>query len=878
MRAILHTLAARIRALVTPRPAEREFDDELAAHLAMAEEDKVRAGMDPAEARRTARADLGGLTQVREAGRAARGIPWLGSFALDIKLGLRMLRKTWGLTLVGGAAMTVTIGIGATVFAALDTLEDGGLPFDNGDRIVAIQPYDPVDRTDYDSSLENFEYWRAQLSSFEQLGAFDTIQPAMVTPNGSAGTVTLARMTVSAFQIPGIDPVLGRSLLPEDEEDDAAPVIVIGHGLWASQFSSDPGVLGQVLDLDGIAHTIVGVMPEGYRFPVNHDAWEPLHTDRTDIEAVFVIARLAPDVSIERARAEVSAAGLIPDASAGDQTSSLQTRVVPYASTFNDDLRDNPWIIRLILAVVMLLLVPPAANIAILLYARNVTRRDEFEARYVLGAGRGRIVAQLFVEALMLALVAGVVALLATQQALVTVERIATQEIGAGLPYWLQFGVSLETVGFVALLALMTAAISGALPALWATARMRQPGFHALGSHSGMRLGKTWTGLVAFQVALSMAALPIAGQVMWEGFKASLIGPGFESREFLSAGVAMTGERPGNTRDASNARRFVDLQADLVRQLEAGPAPGGVTLTQYQPGLGPQRNMESDPNADGGPRLIRTAFDRIDAAFFDVFDLALLAGRRFDAGDFQSGGTGVIVNRSFVDNHLDGENALGRRFRTPAGAKTEPGPWYEIIGIVEDLSPNETQATMYHAMPPGQVHPVTLSFHAGTPIPDDIGARLREVTTAMDSSLRVGTVRSIHEILGEIRAVRNMVGASIMTGLMIVLLFTLAGVNTLMAFTVSRSRREIGIRAALGAQRWRLLASVFRQGLVPVAVGATIGWLIALALDIVLSRDHISVYALGGSAVFMILLGALSLAGPARRVTKIAPTTALRDG
>jgi hypothetical protein len=388
-----------------------------------------------------------------------------------------------------------------------------------------------------------------------------------------------------------------------------------------------------------------------------------------------------------------------------------------------------------------------------------------------------------------------------------------------------------------------------------------------------MRLGKTWTGLVAVQVALSMAVLPAVGEILWETFKSTLIGPGFESGEFLTARVAMEGESSGT--EQADTGRFGNLQGELVRELEENGGRTRGALSQFQPGFGAQRNMESDTSAEARRALIRTAFDRVDEGYFEVFGQSLLAGRGFEAGDFQTGRTSVIVNRTFVDRS---RNALGRRFRTPATAEGgAPGPWYEIVGVVEDLAPNETQATMYHPMVPGQVHPVNLTLHVGDPMPDEIGGRIREVTIALDPSLRVGAFRPLDEVFGELYFVRNMIASSILAGLAIVLLFTLAGVNTLMAFTVAQSRREIGIRSALGAERWRLLTDIFRKGLIPVVAGAAIGWLIAFGIDIYLSGDGGSVYALSGAAAFMLVLGVLSLAGPARKITKVEPTAVLKD-
>ena len=318
MRALFYTVVARIRDFLRPAASDADFDQELELHLAMAEEDKVRRGMSPEQARREARLELGGVAQLREAARAARGLPWLETFWLDAKLGLRMLRRSWGLTLVGGLAMAVTIGLGASMFTIWDTFAGTRLPLDEGDRVVAIQPFDKAaQRVHRATPLPDFRRWRETLKSVEHVSAMRAIDPAVITRDGAVGSVPAAEMTASGFQLARVQPLLGRPLIEEDEREGAEPVAVIGYQLWQSGFSSDPAVLGQRIQIGDTPHIVVGVMPEGFRFPMNQRLWTPLRTNpvgevRPGSTDAFVFARLVPGATLERAHAEVTTFGLLP--------------------------------------------------------------------------------------------------------------------------------------------------------------------------------------------------------------------------------------------------------------------------------------------------------------------------------------------------------------------------------------------------------------------------------------------------------------------------------------------------------------------------------------------------------------------------------------
>ena len=319
MLAFFHTIAARIRGFLRPGDLESDFDQEMAAHLQMAEEDGRRRGLTVEEARRAARVQLGGITQLRESWRAAWGLPWLDGFALDAKLGLRMLRRSWGLTLAGGLAMTIVITIAAVVFVFLDEfMGRTAPPLDEGERVVALQSWDAEAHRRRDVSRRDLERWGATLQSVEDLGGFQTIERRLMVESRPAEWVRVAEITASGFRLARVPPLLGRWIAEADEHAAAAPVVVIGYDVWQSRFASDRAVIGQTVRLGEILHTVVGVMPEGFAFPVNHRYWIPLRSDPSGSlkpapEGV-VFARLAPGVSLDGAQAELTTIGLLPPA------------------------------------------------------------------------------------------------------------------------------------------------------------------------------------------------------------------------------------------------------------------------------------------------------------------------------------------------------------------------------------------------------------------------------------------------------------------------------------------------------------------------------------------------------------------------------------
>lgn len=893
------------------RRHDRDLERELAGHLALAEDELRRQGHTPGDAARLARARSGGRVQALEALRGQRALPWLDSSWLDVKLGLRLLVRNWGLTLVGGLAMTVAMAIAAVVFAAFDILMWSPLPLDEGDRVVAIQVWDRSAGRRQDTPARDLERWRTSLHSVGEVGAFQTVRRNVITADGSVELLAIAEISPAGFRVARVPPLIGRSLVDEDLAPGAAPVIVIGHDVWQRRFAGAPDVLGRELRLGGVVHTIVGVMPAGFQFPFNFHYWVPLRIAPDDMlrtagpEGV-VFGRLRPDASVTTADAEVAALGVLPMDARPDLTTP-NARVVPYTFAFTGDFERGEmgllWSLSSLLLV--LLLLPPCANIAILNYARTVTRQQEFAARHALGGSRARIVWQLFVEALVLtAASAGAALVILRMVSVLMAGRL--QNMPGGPPFWLTLDVSYRTLLFVAGLAVVGAAVSGLVPALQATGRLARLGAGALAGRTSLRLGATWTTLVVVQVAFSVAVLPLAAELAWGTLRSGVVGPGFAAEEFATARLTLEQDRlvldaddeprlmTSEPQEARKQRAVLAAtrERELARRLLADPGILGVAAALRPPGEEPWvfvdiegRDLPADV-INGRPPGFLARFNQVDDSFLMLYQVPTLTGRGFSKGDVVAEPNAVIVNRNFADTIAPGGNALGRRFRYVRAMSGEwrHGPeadrWYQVVGVVGNLPVTSEARVAYHPAAPGQIRPAHLQLRLRGG-PEDLVKRLRDVAAKVDPTLHVDQVRTLAQIYREHRFGDNVGAITIGAVTASVLLLSAAGLYALMAFTVAQRRREIGIRSALGAPPRQLLTAVFRRAFWQIGAGSALGMLAAYLVGRYVPIEQIGGLPipgiLPGAAAFMLVVGVLASLGPARRGLRIDPTEALRS-
>ena len=845
-----------------------------------------------------------------------RRLAWLTGMSLDFRLGLRMLVKHPGLTLVGVAGMAVAVAIGAVAFAIIYTLIDPSVPLDEGDRIVAIESFDPVRGDDEArrTHLHDLVTWREELSAISDFGAYRIVTRNLIAAGGPPEGVPIAEMTASGFRIARVPPSLGRHLLESDEAPGAPSVAVIGHSVWQRRFAADSAIIGHTLQLGATRHVIVGVMPDGFAFPINHQIWTPLQLDplgfeRGEAPAVEVFGRLAPTATLEDAETQLTTVARRLGIEHPDTHATIRTRVLPYALSFTEP---ESWGFHIGQTLVSMLLVLVGTNVAILVYARTASRAGEIAVRSALGASRGRIVAQLFAEALVLSVAAAAVGLMFARAALAQLDTIVASMERDLLPYWMTFDLSPGVVLYVAGLAVTGAVIVGVLPGLKATRHRVHAGLQQLGmGGSGMRLGKTWTALIVAQVAVAVAILPVAFHNIHLVVHGSATEPAFANGRLLIASLRLDRADVGSDEvDASDEEdfrtRFAQREAELVRRLEAEPGVANVVLDDNWPGTaGDWTRVEiagtSAPAPTDSASVVRpggrqAGINFVDPDYFETFEIPLLAGRRFEPGDVSTSANVAIVEQAFVREVLGGSAPLGLQVRritrsgtaSPESAPSEP--WYEIIGVVADFPTRpdptgERRPRMYLPLRPGETHPSVFIVQVMSDDAARFAGRLREIAVSLDPMLRLEDVATLETRMNDERALARLIFLTLVGVTASILLLSAAGIYALMSFTVTRRRREIGIRSALGAGPRRVAASVLSRAAGQIALGIIIGTGLAAALARIIGsvssmmRD-LTWVALSGLllvvAIFMAAVGLAAALGPARRALRIQPTEALR--
>ena len=601
--------------------------------------------------------------------------------ALDFTLAWRMLLRYPGLSAVSVFGMAVGIAVSAAAFALISMLMDPRLPLAEGERIVSLINFDVTTSSNDMRVIRDFERWR-ELTSVEDLGIARTVSRNLLIDGSASEPVTAVEMSTSGFRVARVEALRGRYLLPEDEAPGAPGVMVIGYDEWARRFAGDPNIVGRSVRLGGESYQIVGVMPDGFGFPINNSFWIPwrldplAHQPRTGPFA-GVFGRLAPGVTIETAQAELTELGRRAAADSPATHEHLRPQVLPYAFAYTDmGHAENFLAMRAIQFALALLLVIVCVNVAILVYARTATRQGEIAVRGALGASRFRIIAQLFVEALTLAGVAAAIGLFAVLIAMPQLEAGFKGVAGGRLPFWMTFGLKSDGVIYVVGLTLLAAAIVGVLPALKATGKNVHGGLQSLspGSGSRMQMGRLWTLLIVAQVALTVALMPAAMFYTWDGLRLRSGDNGFASREFVSATLAMdrSSEPPSAAGDAAFASRYANAHREFDQRLRAQAAAIDVTFSVIDAGqelamaaVGEDQPPPTEPanyNLVEGSQLGHLVrYNRIAIGFFDAFDVPVILGRGFTPADL--GTNHVVINRTLADAVFGGGNPLGRRIK-----------------------------------------------------------------------------------------------------------------------------------------------------------------------------------------------------------------------
>jgi putative ABC transport system permease protein len=658
--------------------------------------------------------------------------------------------------------------------------------------------------------------------------------------------------------------------------------------------------------------TVVGVMPAGFEFPVAHDVWTPLRAEMSNQAPrsgpdVTIFGVLAPGASLEAAQAELTTLGR---ATATEQRAThehLQPRVQPYARLFFSNASgEDLGILLSVYVFVLMLVVLVCGNVALLMFARAATRENELVMRSALGASRGRIVAQMFAEALVLGGVAAAFGLVAAELVLRS-WGLEFLEVNLGrMPFWFELRVSAAAILFALGLTVLGSAVAGVTPAVKVTRGMGSRIKQATAGGGGLQFGGIWTAVIVAQIAVTVAFPAIVYMVQWQMRHIQTFEVGFADEEYLAVRIAKatpigpSGDADAN-REGERAAFGATLQ-ELRRRVAERPDVAGVAFVDALPGASRAQDFIELPDdrsvtgrtgtvatSDSTPphRLVTLA--DIEPSYFDTLGATLLAGRAFDAADLSPGVHVAIVDQGFVDLVLQGRNPIGQQVRfVDDGDDANTNPWFEIVGVVSDLgigSPfhKSRGAGLYLPARPEQFQQVYMLVHArGEPMA--LVPQVRKTAAALDPTLLLEDFQRLDQALeGAVWLIGLWLRVSIvMTG--VAVLLSLAGIYAVMSFIVARRTREIGVRVALGARPVSVVGAIFRRPLVQVGLGILVGAaLVAAGGSIETEMPGLTGgLSLGEVALILayaaLMLGVCLLACvvPTRRALGVEPTIALR--
>ena len=736
----------------------------------------------------------------------------------------------------------------------------------------------------------------------EAVGAARTSDYNLPSEGGQAAPVLGAEVTASIFDILGTVPLLGRPLDSGDERTGAPDVVVIGYDLWRARLGGAPDIIGTTLRVGRVPRTIVGVMPDGFLFPIRQQLWMPLREERPAEPAqgrsLDVFGRLAEGVAPEAAQAEVASFGLRMAAEFPESHTSLRAEVVSVqvSQTRLDRgaFKDAPEIYSLRVLCLVLLLVA-CANVAMLIFARTATRFRELAIRSALGASRRRIVSQMFVESLVLSVSSAGLGLLAFQWMLDRVPSGLLRGDWAGFPpYWLDLDVTGEAVVMALLAAVFCATVAGILPALKITGTKVQESIQeAQAGRSGIRFGGITGALIVADVAIAVAVLGLAvavsGQVSDAMNAEGRVG--ISAEEYLAVEITLPSDEwvtsGGELSTNQLATRLAATQQALVERLLAEPRVRSVAIADQLPRQDPNRRRVS---VDGETSWITvggsasasppwTPVARVDLGYFEALGQPILSGRGFGQPDLEDDVSTVIVNTNFVDRRLGGRNAIGRRIRFFPEERL-----YEIVGVVGLLGMNVVEPTKDHGVylpaSPGEMHPLRLAVHLDGS-PETFAPRIWELVAEIDPSAVIQppmVLDRVRQLDWYVYAANTLILA-VVVGILVAL--AASGIYAIMSLAVSERTREMGIRIALGAPRTTIAFGVARRSLAQVGLGALLGvapavWLSGFSkIDGVATRIGFGT-AFGVGVSVAVGIGLLACLWPTRRALRIQPTEALR--
>ena len=875
---------ARIRALVSSGELDRDFAEELRSHLEMATEDNIRTGMAPEEARRQAAIKLGAASSLQSRHRDVRAFRPLDELGQDLRFAARlMLKDRW---FAAAAIVAMALGIGANTlgFSIINAAFIRGFAFDRPDALHAIS-WRPTRGRRLPLSVPDLDDLRSRSRSFSAIGASSFGAINISDDHGAPEQTQGSRITANLFDVLRQRPILGRTFVEGEDRRGAPGVVIIGNEIWAIRFARDPGVIGRILKIDGRPATIVGVMPEGMKFPDNSELWVPfVPTDvqrSREVRVLSAFGRLADGVTPPQAAAEIDgiAQRILRDhpelakSASGGQIDTLHQRFLNGAA---------PRMFVVIMGAVVFVLLIACANVANLLLSRALYRAREIAVRHSLGATRFRILRQLLIESLVLSSLGGAAGLLFARAALRAFDA-AVQASGA--PYWLRFTIDYRVLFYVAVICVATGVLFGLAPALhiWRESQADTLKEGARGSTGSRRAGRFGSAMVVVELVLTIVLLCGAGLMLRSFTALYAVAPGFT----IDGLTRMRMQLPPANYPTPDARlRFFER---LLPKVAASP---GVQHAAFATSVPPRADEEWRFEVDGrryadDERRPWTGTVTITPGYFDLLGVAIVRGRGFNDGDGAPGAANTVVSQVFADRYFRGEDPVGRRIRfMMRDDEKEPHPWRTIVGIsapFQQGDDSEAFRSPVAYLPLRQSPPRTASLLVRSALPpSSVMAVVRSAVQSIDADQPVFNVETIAAVFANERSIYRIFATLFAALAAIGLTLSAIGVYGVIAYAVTQRTQEIGVRMAIGAQQWDVAWMFVRKGMVQLGLALLIGLPAAVGLGIVARfrlvevepTDPLTILAV---AIVLIVVALVACVVPARRAANVDPMIALRS-
>ncbi len=797
----------------------------------------------------------------------------MDSLLQDLRYATRTLLKSPGFTIV--AVLTLALGIGANsaIFSVVNAVLLRPLPYAEPDRLVAASP---------GLMLGEYLLARTEPQSFQQVALYRPDVGLNLSHGGNPERLTGAYASTNLFATLGVQPLLGRTPVPGEDQPGQAQVVVLSHGLWQQRFGADPGVIGREIRIDGEPRVVIGVMRPGFHFPsAGTQLWIPFVLDPGAVVALWgggggqVVARLKPGVTHAQAQAEMRALGpRFREANrlwTPDEDYRSDTQVVPLREHMVGDVRTR---LLVVLGAVGCVLLIACANVTNLLLARASARQREVALRTALGAGRGRLVRQLLTESVLLAAVSGVVGLLLAYWGV----NLLVASLPADTPRLAEIGINGWVLAFTLGISLLTGLIFGLFPALRASRPDLQASLKASGRAAGIgsRERRLSSVLVASEVALAVVLVIGAGLLVRSFWELLQVDPGFRAGNAVSARITPPDVRYG---DAAQQRSFY---RELLQRVEALPGVRSAEAVNELPLVGGVASfafeVEGVPYVTGAAP---TAGDRkVTPGYVRAMAIPLLQGRALTEADREGAPEVALVNQTMAREFWPGESPVGKRFK-PVWWRDK---WLTVVGVVGDVKhdglASEARPEIYRPFVQEPTSAMTLVVHT-TSSPRALATNLRAAVAAVDPEVPISDIRTADQLISASVAIPRFTMLLLAGFAAVALLLGAVGIYGVISYAVSRRTQEIGVRMALGARAGDVLGMVVRQGVGVALIGTVIGLVAAFAATRVLASLLFGVSTtdpLIFAAVPLLLVGVALLASylPARRAARVDPMIALR--